>query len=218
MGMEVKVAPSILSCDFSRLADEVKAVEEAGADLIHIDVMDGIFVPNITVGPVVVEAVRRVTSLPLDVHLMITSPERYIERFVDAGADILTVHYEASIHIHRTLSRIRELGAKSGVSINPGTPVSVLEDVLDVSDLVLIMTVNPGFGGQKVIPEAISKLDRLEAMVSGRDILVEVDGGINRDTVHLLEGKRVDIVVSGSGVFGEKDYKKAIEGLKGVGG
>ncbi len=214
--MGIKVAPSILSCDFSRLGEEIRAVEEAGADLIHIDVMDGVFVPNITVGPLIVESVRKITKLPLDVHLMIVNPERYVDQFVDAGADILTVHYEASTHIHRTLSYIKDRGVKSGVSINPGTPVSMVENLFDVVDLVLVMTVNPGFGGQKLIPGTLRKLDDLSLIAPDR-VLVEVDGGINRKTVSLLRGKRVDIVVSGSGVFKESDYRNAIEVLRCLG-
>ncbi len=212
----VLIAPSILSADFSRLGEEVEELERSGADLIHIDVMDGMFVPNITVGPCVISSIRKRTKLPLDVHLMIVDPGRYIDAFIDAGSDFLTIHYEADVHIHRTLEEIKKKGVKCGISINPGTPVHVLQEVLDLVDLVLIMTVNPGFGGQKIIPSTVKKVEKLAKMLPDNPPLVEVDGGINRNTIGLFKGKKVDIFVSGSGVFSEGNYKEAIEGMRRV--
>ena len=212
----VLIAPSILSADFSRLGEEVEELERSGADLIHIDVMDGMFVPNITVGPCVISSIRKRTKLPLDVHLMIVDPGRYIDAFIDAGSDFLTIHYEADVHIHRTLEEIKKKGVKCGISINPGTPVHVLQEVIDLVDLVLIMTVNPGFGGQKIIPSTVKKVEKLAKMLPDNPPLVEVDGGINRNTIGLFKGKKVDIFVSGSGVFSEGNYKEAIEGMRRV--
>jgi ribulose-phosphate 3-epimerase len=216
--MAIKIAPSILSADFGRLAEEVRTVDEAGADLIHVDVMDGRFVPNLTIGPVVVKAVRRATHLPLDVHLMIVEPEKYIDEFAAAGADIITVHVEACVHLHRTIQQIKGLGKKAGVSLNPHTPVSMLEHVMSDLDLVLVMSVNPGFGGQSFIPSALEKIRALAAMkkaigrVSSVDI--EVDGGVNAKTAGSVVAAGADILVAGSYVFHHEDYREAIASLK----
>ncbi len=208
----IKIAPSILSADFTRLGDEVKAVEEAGADYIHIDVMDGHFVPNITIGPMIVEAVKRVTELPLDVHLMISDPDKYIDEFSRAGADILTIHQEACLHLHRSIHYIKDRGIKAGVSLNPATPVNTIEYVLQDIDLVLIMTVNPGFGGQKFIPEIVPKITQLKNIIksSGYNTLIEVDGGIGPDTVKVVSSAGADIVVAGSAIFNSRNYKETI--------
>ncbi|MGA9523227.1 MAG: ribulose-phosphate 3-epimerase [Myxococcaceae bacterium] len=211
------IAPSILSCDFGRLAEEVKAVEAAGADWIHVDVMDGRFVPNITLGPVIVEAVRRATKLPVDVHLMIVEPEKYIEAFAKAGADVLTVHVEASPHLHRTLQQIRQAGAKPSVVLNPGTPVSSIEEVLGDVDMVLVMSVNPGFGGQKFIPGAVDKIRRLRKLIDERGLKVdiEVDGGINATTAREVVAAGANVLVAGNAVYGAKDYAEAIRAIRG---
>jgi ribulose-phosphate 3-epimerase len=211
-----KIAPSILSADFSRLGDEVKAVEHAGADYIHVDVMDGHFVPNITIGPMIVEAVKRVTKLPLDVHLMISNPDQYVKDFREAGADFITVHAEAVNHLHRSVQIIRETGAGTGVSLNPASPLQLLEHVLDDLDMVLIMTVNPGFGGQEFITGMIPKINRLKEMIKNRglDTQIEVDGGINPDTVGLVASAGADIFVAGSAIFHSKDYAKTIQIMK----
>ncbi|GLI38085.1 ribulose-phosphate 3-epimerase [Geobacter hydrogenophilus] len=211
-----KIAPSILSADFSRLGDEVRAVAAAGADYIHVDVMDGHFVPNITIGPLVVEAVRKVTDLPLDVHLMIENPDRYIPDFAKAGSDIIVVHAEASIHLHRTIQLIKSLGKKAGVSLNPATPLSVLEYVLDELDLVLLMTVNPGFGGQSFIEACLPKIQALRAMLDRRgcDAELEVDGGVKIDNIDRIAHAGANVFVAGSAVFGSKDYKETIKELK----
>ncbi len=214
----VIVAPSILSCDFGRLAEEVRAIEAAGADWVHVDVMDGRFVPNITLGPVIVEAVRRATTLPLDVHLMIVEPERYVEQFAKAGASVLTVHVEASPHLHRTLQQIRAAGARPAVVLNPSTPVSAVEEVLDEVDLVLVMSVNPGFGGQSFIPRAIEKVRRLRALADARGLTklhIEVDGGINAQTAPQVIAAGADVLVAGSAVFGAKSYAQAIRDIRG---
>lgn len=198
-----RIAPSILSADFTRLGEQVRAAEDAGAGLIHIDVMDGRFVPNITMGPLVVQAVRRVTRLPLDVHLMIVEPERHVASFAEAGADWISVHVEAGPHLHRTLMTIHELGCRAGVAINPHTPAAALSEVMHMIELVNVMTVNPGFGGQSFLTETLPKIERLRAMIvaSGRDIDIEVDGGINTQTVAAVVQAGANVLVAGSSVF-----------------
>jgi len=210
------IAPSLLSADFARLAEEVKAVESAKADLLHLDVMDGRFVPNITFGPLVISAIRPHTSLPFDVHLMIVEPSRYIEEFAKAGADWICVHAEAEIHLHRTITRIKELGKKAGVALNPHTSLEMVEYLLSELDFVLIMTVNPGFGGQKFIPQVLKKIERLRKMIDERDLktLIEVDGGIKKETAKDVISAGADILVAGTAVFKEKDYRLAIEALR----
>jgi len=212
----VKIAPSILSADFARLGAEVEAVARAGADWIHVDVMDGRFVPNLSIGPPVVKAVRRCTELPLDVHLMIVEPERYVERFVEAGADIVGVHVETCPHLHRTLSQIREAGARACAVLNPGTPAASLEPVLDHLDQVLVMTVNPGFGGQSFIESTLGKIRSLRDWIDerGLDVALEVDGGIAPDTIGRAAGAGADVFVAGTAVFGAPDYAGAIEALR----
>ncbi len=212
----VKIAPSILSADFGRLAEEVKAVDVAGADYIHVDVMDGHFVPNITIGPLVVEAVRRATDKPLDVHLMIEQPDRYISEFARAGADIITVHQEAVPHLHRTVQLIRSLGRKVGVSINPATPVGALEVILEEVDLVLVMSVNPGFGGQAFIGSALEKVSRLREIIDRHNLVVEieVDGGVKPDNCRQVAAAGADVLVAGSAVFGTADYRATIADMK----
>jgi ribulose-phosphate 3-epimerase len=207
MGRHIKIAPSILSADFSRLGQEVLEAEAAGADYIHLDVMDGHFVPNITVGPAVVEAVRRVTDLPLDVHLMIEAPERYLAAFCQAGADGLTVHVEACFHLHRVVQQIKELGCRAGVTLNPSTSTSALEEILPYVDLVLVMTVNPGFGGQSFIRGMVSKIRRVRAMLDalGSQAGLEVDGGIDTETAPLVVQSGADVLVSGSAIFGASE-------------
>ena len=212
----MKIAPSILSADFARLGEELKKVEDAGADWIHIDVMDGHFVPNITIGPFVAEAVKKATSLPLDVHLMIERPEDYISAFADAGADIITVHAEACSHLHRTIQQIKEAGKKAGVSLNPSTPLVMAECILEDIDLLLIMSVNPGFSGQKFIPSAMEKIREARRMLDkiGSNAYLEVDGGIKLDNIADVASAGADMFVSGSGVFGTGDYKKTIAEMK----
>lgn len=216
MEKRIKIAPSILSADFSRLGDEIRAVEAAGADLIHIDVMDGHFVPNITIGPLVVKAVRSVTSLELDVHLMIEDPDRYLEAFAKAGADWLTVHIETCPHLNRTINRIKELGIKAGVSLNPATHPKLLEYCITELDMVLVMSVNPGFGGQHFIPVSLQKIRKIREMAekSNKNLVIEVDGGINEHTIAEVVKAGADIVVAGSAVFGKTDYKMRIETLR----
>ena len=211
-----KIAPSILSADFSRLGEEIRKVEDAGADWIHVDVMDGAFVPNITVGPFILEAIRKVTALPLDVHLMIERPEQYISEFADAGADIITVHFEACTHLHRTIQAIKEKGRKAGVSVNPATPLVSIKYVLGDIDLLLIMSVNPGFGGQRFIPSALEKIKKARQMVDkiGANVSIEVDGGVKLENIGEVASAGADIFVSGSGVFGTKDYKETIQEMK----
>lgn len=216
MTRKIRIAPSILSADFGRLADEVSAVERAGADWIHVDVMDGRFVPNITLGPVVVSAVRKATQLPLDVHLMIVEPERYIEAFAKAGASSITIHAEACFHLHRTLQQIRDAGAKPAVVLNPATPLVALEEILPDVEMVLLMSVNPGFGGQAFIPEVMDKVRRLRAMIAARGLstLIEVDGGVNARNARQLIEAGADVLVAGSAVFGADDYRAAISSLR----
>jgi ribulose-phosphate 3-epimerase len=216
MTMKTKIAPSILSADFGRLAEEIAAVEKAGADWIHVDVMDGRFVPNITIGPAVVEAARRATELPLDVHLMIVEPERHLEAFARAGADYLVVHAEACVHLHRALQMIHDLGVKAGVSYNPATPLGSLTPVLDLVDVVLIMSVNPGFGGQKFIPAALPKVAETRELVGSQDreIHVEVDGGVGPTTAGEVKAAGADVLVAGSAVYGTGDYAAAIRSIR----
>ncbi|GIP32958.1 ribulose-phosphate 3-epimerase [Paenibacillus sp. J2TS4] len=216
---KLRIAPSILSADFARLAMEIKEVENGGADWIHVDVMDGHFVPNLTLGPIIVEAIRPGTSLPLDVHLMIEKPERYISAFAKAGADYITVHAETCPHLHRTLHMIKEEGVKPGIALNPATPLSVLDHVLEEVDLILIMTVNPGFGGQRFISSMLSKIRELRRLVaeSGRDIAIEVDGGINEQTAPLVVEAGADVLVAGSAVFGDRDRAAAIRRIRAAG-
>ncbi len=210
------IAPSILSADFSRLGEEVKAVEKAGADLIHFDVMDGHFVPNLTVGPMVLEAVRRITKLPIDAHLMVEHPDLLVEDFIKAGANYVSVHVEASRHLHRSIQNIRSHGAKAGVALNPHTPVSSMGYILDEVDFVLVMTVNPGFGGQKFIPSAFKKVSELDRMRQehGLKFQIEIDGGINLDNIAEVSRAGVDLFVAGSAIFGSKDYAETIGKMK----
>jgi len=217
MTKRTRIAPSILSADFSRLGEEIRAVEAAGADLIHVDVMDGHFVPNITIGPLVVEACRKVTKLPLDVHLMIENPERYVADFAKAGADYLVVHAETGYHLHRLVQSIKELKVKAGVSLNPATPLEALDYVLGDLDLVLIMSVNPGFGGQAFIPSALDKIRRLRRTLDERNLSVEieVDGGVKPANGAEIASAGADILVAGSAVFGARDYAAAIKGIRG---
>ncbi len=215
------IAPSILSADFAQLGDEVKAVEAAGADWIHADIMDGHFVPNITFGPLVVKAVRRFTALPIDVHLMIESPDNYIAAFAEAGASYISVQIEACVHLNRSVQLIRECGAKPGVVLNPSTPPESLDWILEDVDYVLIMSVNPGFGGQKFIPNSLAKIQRLRRTIQSRNLntLIEVDGGINEDTIAGAAAAGADILVAGSAIFGSRDYKKTISIFRGrIGG
>ena len=214
----VRIAPSILSSDFAHLADEIAAVEQAGADLLHVDVMDGHFVPNLTIGPPIVESIRKVTSLPLDVHLMITNPDAFIDDFAKAGANYLTVHVETCPHLHRTIQFIKEKGLKAGVTLNPATSLVTIEAILQDVDLLLIMSVNPGFGGQRFIPGVLDKIRRARALigVTGRSILLEVDGGVKVDNAGMIAAAGADILVAGSAIFEAPgcDYRNTIARLR----
>lgn len=211
------IAPSILSADFSRLGDEIKAVEKAGADWIHVDVMDGHFVPNITMGPIVVEAAKKATTLPLDVHLMIENPDMYIPAFAKAGASLISVHVEACAHLNRTIQLMKETGVKPGVVLNPSTPLSSIEWALEYVDFVLIMSVNPGFGGQKFISNSLEKIRKLRDMIRARGLstLIQIDGGVNEQTIKDISLAGVDVFVAGSAIFGSPDYKKTIDAFRG---
>lgn len=213
---KIQIAPSILSADFSRLGEEVLAVDQAGAEVIHVDVMDGHFVPNITIGPLVVKAVRRVTERIVDVHLMIENADRYLEAFAEAGADWITVHVEACPHLHRTVSRIRELGKKPGVVLNPATPLESLDFILEEVDLVMLMSVNPGFGGQSFIPSTLRKISRLKKRIDelGLAAGIEVDGGISAETISRVAEAGANIFVAGSAIYGKADYRAVIQEMR----
>ncbi|MBE0603445.1 MAG: ribulose-phosphate 3-epimerase [Deltaproteobacteria bacterium] len=210
--MDYYIAPSLLSADFGRLAEEIQAIEKAGADLLHVDVMDGRFVPNITIGPFVVAAMKRCATVPLDVHLMIVEPERYIDSFSEAGADVITIHAEATPHLQRAVARIRELGRKAGVALNPSTPLSAVEWVLQDVDMVLIMSVNPGFGGQAFLPASLGKIELLRSQIrrAKLDVDIQVDGGIKADNVGEVAAAGANVIVSGSGIFGTPNCKETI--------
>jgi ribulose-phosphate 3-epimerase len=215
---KVRIAPSILSSDFAHLADEIAAVEQAGADLVHVDVMDGHFVPNLTIGPLIVEALRKVTALPLDVHLMMTNPDAFIKEFAEAGANYLTVHVEACPHLHRTVQSIKENGVQAGVTLNPATPLSSVEEILPDVDLLLIMSVNPGFGGQRFIARVLDKIKQARMMIDriGRSVLLEVDGGVKVDNAASIVAAGADILVAGSAIFEApgRDYRRVIAQLR----
>ncbi|MDN7241290.1 ribulose-phosphate 3-epimerase [Planococcus sp. N028] len=215
----IKIAPSILAADFSKLGEEVLEVERAGADWIHIDVMDGRFVPNITMGPIVVDAIRPLTKLPFDVHLMIEDPDRYIEDFAKAGADWITVHVEAAPHLHRTIQLIRSFGVKPGVVLNPHTPIESIQHILEDIDMVLFMTVNPGFGGQKFIHSVIPKVEQLAKIIKDKNLSIEIqiDGGINEETIVLCAKAGATVFVAGSAIFGEEDRSLALQSIKRAG-
>jgi ribulose-phosphate 3-epimerase len=210
----MKIAPSILSADFAALGEAVARVEAGGADQLHVDVMDGRFVPNITIGPPVLESIRKRTRLPLDVHLMIVEPERYIEAFVRAGADLLTVHVEACLHLNRTLNQIREAGAKAGVALNPSTPPEAIEWVFDYLDLILVMSVNPGFGGQPFIPSSYAKVRQIKTLVGKRPIELSVDGGVNKEKARALALAGASTLVAGSAIYGAQDPAQAVRDLR----
>ena len=212
------IAPSILSADFSKLGAEIKSVEDAGADWIHVDVMDGHFVPNITIGPLIVEAARRSTSLPLDVHLMIENPERYIADFAKAGADLISVQVEACVHLNRTIQMIKESGIRAGVVLNPSTPLSAIDWVLEDVDFIMIMSVNPGFGGQNFIPNSLDKIRTLRKMLQDRGLeaLIEIDGGVNEKTIKDISDAGADVFVAGSAIFKSTSYQKTISKFRGL--
>ena len=212
----IKIAPSILSADFSKLGEEVKKVEEAGADILHLDIMDGHFVPNLTFGPIVVKAIRNWTKLPFYVHLMVEKPEDYIKEVVEAGGDLIIVHVETCVHLQRVLRMIRDLGVKSGVALNPATPLTTIEYVLDDLDLILIMSVNPGFGGQEFIPSVLPKIRRVRRKLvkRGLEIEIAVDGGVNVETAPKIVEAGADVLVAGTAIFGKPDLKKAIQELR----
>ncbi len=220
MAPPIRIAPSLLSADFGRLAEEVRAAEAAGADWIHVDVMDGRFVPNITIGPLVVEAVRKVTRLPIDAHLMIVEPERYVEAFARAGADVISVHAEVSPHLHRTLQAIRAAGARPAVALNPSTGLESIEYVLGDCEMILLMTVNPGFGGQRYIDACTEKVRRLRAMAEARKqpLELQVDGGIKPETIAAVAAAGANVFVAGTAVFGQPDYARAIADLRAAAG
>ncbi|MBA5869785.1 MAG: ribulose-phosphate 3-epimerase [Nitrospira sp. CR2.1] len=216
MGRTVRIAPSILSADFARLAEEVSRVQAAGADWLHIDVMDGHFVPNLTVGPPIVDALRKVTTLPLDVHLMMTNPDEFIGEFAEAGADYLTVHVETCPHLHRTVQSIKERGVKAGVTLNPATPAVTLSEIVRDADLILIMSVNPGFGGQTFIPSSLQKIAEVRGLIdrTRSHALLEVDGGVKPDNAEAILAAGADVLVAGSAVFSGDDYAAAITALR----
>lgn len=216
MMQTIKIAPSLLSADFVRLTDEVRAAEESGVDMLHLDIMDGHFVPNITIGPGVVEAIRRITKLPLDVHLMIADPDKFLSDFIKAGADFLTVHVEAAVHLHRTIQFIKDNNVKAGVSLNPATPICTLENILNDIDMVLIMSVNPGFGGQAFIPSMLEKIKTLRKLLDSKakNVLIEVDGGIKLDNAKIIAKAGVDILVIGSAFFGSGNYQEFVKKLR----
>ena len=214
----VKIAPSILSADFMRLGEEIKAAEAAGIDLFHIDIMDGHFVPNMTIGPSIVEAINKITNVPLDVHLMIEEPDKYVKDFINAGADYLAVHIEASVHAHRTVQVIKESGVKAGISLNPATPICSLDHVLQYLDFVVLMSVNPGFGGQSFIPQSMDKIKMLKKLIRERGLstLIEVDGGVKPDNARQVAEAGADMLVMGSAFFSSKDYKSLTKNLRSV--
>ncbi|MEK7197319.1 MAG: ribulose-phosphate 3-epimerase [Nitrospirota bacterium] len=214
----VKIAPSILSADFMRLGEEIKAAEAAGIDMFHIDIMDGHFVPNMTIGPSIVEAINKITDVPLDVHLMIEEPDKYIKDFINAGADYLAVHIEASVHAHRTVQVIKESGVKAGISLNPATPICSLDHVLQDLDFVVLMSVNPGFGGQSFIPQSMDKIKMLKKLIRERGLstLIEVDGGVKPDNARQVAEAGADMLVMGSAFFSSKDYKSLTKNLRSV--